>query len=203
MENQEKVWDNIAPEWHEFKTSPSLAATEFLNNKSGKILDFGGGSARNLLNINPKDKEITLVDFSAQMLKHALNRAKELKINLKTVHSKLEKTPLKDNYFDAAICVAAIHCVETKQKRNSALKELFRVLKPGAEAEIEVWNKDSPRYEKANKEKMIAWREKGKRYYYLYEHDELKKDLEKIGFKILKRVHHNANIVLILKKPKN
>ena len=49
--NQKEIWNNIAEEWHEFKTSPSEAATDFMNNSKGKILDFGGGSGRNLLNL--------------------------------------------------------------------------------------------------------------------------------------------------------
>jgi len=38
MENQEKVWDNIAPEWHEFKKIPSTSSIEFL-----KKTKFGAG----------------------------------------------------------------------------------------------------------------------------------------------------------------
>lgn len=201
MESQEKVWNKIAPEWHEFKIRPSEAATEFINKSKGKILDFGSGSGRNLLKLKKsKSRELFLVDFSKKMLKLAEKRAKEFGIEINTIQSKLEKTKLEDNYFDAAICVAAIHCVETKQKRNSAIKELYRVLRPGAKADIEVWNKDSPRYQKAPKEKFIAWRTKGKRYYYLYEDKELRKDLEKVGFKIIKRIPHSANIIFIVKK---
>ena len=170
MEAQEKVWERIAPEWHEFKTTASEAATEFLKNSKGKILDFGSGSGRNLLKIrSSKKRDLYLVDFSKEMLKLAKKRAKEKGIEIKTIVSKLEKTSLKDNFFDAAICVAVLHCIETKQKRTNALKELLRVLKPGAKAEIEVWNKKSKRFEKSPKEKFVRWRDKGKRFYYLYE----------------------------------
>ncbi len=59
MESQEKVWDAIAPEWHEFKTSPSVAATDFINSSKGKVLDFGSGSGRNLLKVEKsKEREI-------------------------------------------------------------------------------------------------------------------------------------------------
>ena len=200
--NQEEVWNNIAPEWHEFKTNTPKTATEFLNKSKGKVLDFGSGSGRSLLELKKsKDKELYLLDFSEEMLKRAEQRAKKLGIKITTIKSRLEKTKLEDNFFDAAICVAAIHCVETKAKRESALKELYRVLKPGSKAEIEVWNKDSPRYQKAKKEKYIAWREKGKRYYYLYDDKELTELLEKVGFKIIKRISHSANLIFIVQKP--
>lgn len=199
--NQEKVWDNIAEEWHEFKTTPSQTATEFLKKTKGKILDLGSGSGRNLLKLKPsKKRELYLLDFSKEMLKKAEQRAKKLNIEIKTFHSDLEKTPFKENFFNAAICTAALHCIPTKTKRKKALKELHRILKPKAKLEIEVWNKNSKRFQKSPKEKFISWRDKGKRYYYLYEEKELKNLLEEIGFKIIKKIPHTANIILIAEK---
>jgi len=46
VENQEKVWDRIAPEWHEHKKIPSRSATEFLKSSTGNVLDLGSGSGR-------------------------------------------------------------------------------------------------------------------------------------------------------------
>ncbi len=201
MQNQQKVWENIAQEWHEFKTNPSLVATEFINNSKGKILDLGSGSGRNLLKIkNIKEKEIYLVDFSQKMLDFALERAKKLKLKINITKSNLKKIPFEDNFFDAAICVAAIHCIPKDKIRKASLKELYRVLKKGAKTDIEVWNKDSERFKKAPKQKFINWRDKGKRFYYLYEEKELKELLKEIGFKIIKKIPHNANLIFIVEK---
>ena len=199
--NQKQTWNKIAPEWHEFKTTPSIAATEFINNSKGKILDFGSGSGRNLLKLKKSKKhELYLVDFSDEMLKLAKKRAKKLGFKINTKTSKLEKTDFPDNFFDAAICTAAIHCIETEKNREKALKELFRILKPKAQADIEVWNKDSKRFKGKPKEKFISWRDKGLRYYYLYEEKEFKDILEKVGFKIIKKIPHKANIIFIVEK---
>ena len=201
MKSQQQTWDKIAEEWYEFKTNPSESATEFINNSKGKILDFGSGSGRNLLKIKKsKNREIYLVDFSKEMLKRAEERAKDLGIEIETKVSKLEKTDFPDDFFDAAVCVAALHCVETPKKREKAIKELYRILKPGAKAEIEVWNKDSERYKKAPKEKFIAWRDKGLRYYYLYDEKELESLLEEVGFKVIKKIPHNANLIFVVEK---
>ena len=200
--NQQQVWDKIAPEWHEFKTTPSESATEFVNNSKGKVLDFGSGSGRNLLKLRKSKKhELYLVDFSDEMLKLAKKRAKELKVKINTKVSKLEKTDFSDNYFDAAICTTVIHCIETEKKREKALKELLRILKPKAQANIEVWDIKSKRFKNAPKEKFINWRDKGLRYYYLYEEKEFKDLLKKVGFKIIKKVPHKANIICIVEKP--
>jgi len=200
--NQQKVWDNIAPEWHEFKTTPSEAATEFINNSKGKIIDFGSGSGRNLLKLKKSTKrELHLVDFSEEMIKLAKKRSKELGLKINTKISKLEKTDFPSNYFDGAICIAVIHCIETEKKREKALKELFRILKPKSQADIEVWDKDSKRFKGKPKEKFIKWRDKGKRYYYLYDKNEFKNLLEKVGFKVIKKIPHRANIIFIVEKP--
>ena len=200
--SQKQTWDKIAPEWHEFKTTPSEAATEFINNSKGKILDFGSGSGRNLLKLKKSKKhELYFVDFSDEMLKLAKKRAKKLGFKINTKISKLEKTDFSSNYFDAAICTAAIHCIETEKKREKALKELFRILKPKAQADIEVWDINSKRFKGKPKEKFIKWRNKGKRYYYLYEKKEFKNLLEKTGFKIIKKIYHKANIIFIVEKP--
>ena len=202
MDNQQQVWNNIAPEWHKFKTSPSVAATEFLNKSKGKILDFGSGSGRHLLKLKKSRKrELYLVDFSEEMLSLAKKRAEKLGIKINTIISKLEKTDFPDNYFYAAICTAAIHCIETGRKREQEKKELFRILKPKAKAEIEVWNKNSERFKKKPKEKFVAWRDKGLRYYYLYDEKEFQEFLKKTGFKIIKRIPHSANIIFIIEKP--
>ena len=199
--NQQKVWNKIAPEWHEFKTTPSEAATEFINNSKGKILDFGSGSGRNLLKSKKsKKRELYLVDFSDKMLKLAKKRAKKLEFKINTKTSKLEKTDFPDNFFDAAICTATIHCIETEKNREKAVQELFRILKPKAQADIEVWDKDSKRFKGKPKEKFISWRDKGKRYYYLYEEREFKDLLKKVGFKILKKIPHRVNIIFIVEK---
>jgi tRNA (uracil-5-)-methyltransferase TRM9 len=200
-QNQESVWDNIAPEWHEFKTSPSETATKLINESKGKIIDFGSGSGRNLLEIKKsKQRELYLVDFSEKMIKLAEQRAKKLGLEIQTKVSGIEKTDFPDNFFDAGICVSAIHCVETDKKRKDSIKELHRILKPGAKADIEVWNKDSERFKKSPKEKLIAWQDKGQRYYYFFDEDELKQILEKTGFKIIKKIEHRANLIFIVEK---
>ncbi len=199
--DQEQVWDNIAEEWHEFKTNPSENATNFIDNSKGKILDFGSGSGRNLLKVKKtKDKEIYLVDFSQKMLDFALERAKKLKLKINITKSNLEKIPFKNNFFDATICVAAIHCIPGRKQRENSFKEIYRTLKKGAKADIEVWDKNSERFKKASKQKFINWRDKGKRFYYLYEEQELRKLLEKIGFKIIKKIPHKANLIFIIEK---
>ncbi|MCF7910728.1 class I SAM-dependent methyltransferase [Candidatus Pacearchaeota archaeon] len=199
--NQKKLWNNIAPEWHQFKEKPATHTTQFLQKQSGCVLDLGSGSGRHLIKL--KNTKIYLVDFSEKMIKLAKEKAKKRNISAEFLISEIEKLPFENNFFDAAICINSLHCLETDKKRKQAIKELYRVLKPGAKAKIDLWNKNSRRFKNSDKEKLISWREKGKRYYYLYEQEEAYNDFRKTGFKIIKKEPVERSIVFIVEKPNN
>ena len=183
IQNQKDVWNKIAPEWHENKVRPSRAVKEFLKNSSGKVLDLGSGSGRNLQKI--KKGKMYLVDFSEEMIVLACAKAKKLNINAEVEFADLTKLPYENNFFDAAICVSTLHCIKGWFARKKALKELYRVLKPGARAYVGVWNINSKRFKGKRPERLIGWTNKGKRYYYLYNKKEFSRALEKRGFKIV------------------
>ena len=197
IDNQKQLWNNIAPEWHEFK-KPASVVLRFLNKQSGKILDLGSGSGRNLSKI--KNGKMYLVDFSPEMIKLAKQKAKQENIDAEFFISETKKLPFKNNFFDAAICISMIHCIEKKQDREKTIQELLRVLKKGAQAEISVWNKDSKRFKNAQKEKYVGWRDKGKRYYYLYTEKEIHNLFKKIGFKIISTDNSKMAINFIVEK---
>jgi len=194
---QEKVWNNIAPEWYEFKTKPAEHALKFLKNKTGKILDLGSGAGRHLVKI--RKGRMYLTDFSKEMIKLAKKRAKEKNINAEFKVANLDKLPFKDNFFDSAIATASLHCLNPKAQKK-AVKELFRVLKPKAQAEITVWNKNSKKFKNSKKEKYVSWRDKGKRYYYLFDEKEIHELFKKAGFKIISKEEPHKNIIFVVEK---
>lgn len=199
MENQQELWNRIAPEWHKFKEIPAEHTLKFLKQQTGKILDFGSGSGRHLSKI--KKGKMYLIDFSEEMINLAKKKAKKLKIPAEFAVSDMTNLLYNDNFFDAAIAISSIHCVEGQKNRKNAVKELFRVLKPGAKAEIGVWNKRSKRFKNADKEKYVAWTDKGKRYYYLFEEPEIHNLFKKIGFSILSTHNSEMMINFIVQKP--
>jgi ubiquinone/menaquinone biosynthesis C-methylase UbiE len=198
--SQKSVWDKIAPEWYEFKTKPAEHTLEFLKDKTGNVLDLGSGAGRHLIKI--KKGKMYLADFSKKMIEFAKKRAEEKKIPAEFFVADLTKLPFENNFFDSAICIALLHCVEGESTRKKVIEELFRVLKPGAEAEIAVWNKDSKKFKNSPKEKYVKWRDKGARYYYLYDEKEIHELFKSIGFKIKKRFVPQRNIIFIAEKPK-
>lgn len=197
-ENQREVWNKIAPEWYKFKKKPAEHVSEFLKLKAGKVLDFGSGAGRHLTKI--KNGKMYLVDFSEKMLKLAEKKAKQKNIPAKFIQSDLNKLPFPDDYFDSAIAISSIHCIETPKARLKAIQELFRVLKPKSEALIGVWNKNSKRFKNSKKEKYVKWRDKGARYYYLFDEKEIHELFKKAGFKIVKKLNTEMMINFIAVK---
>ena len=193
MKTQKQIWDKIAPEWHEFKTAPAEHTIKFLKKTSGKVLDLGSGSGRHLVKI--KNGKMHLVDFSKEMLKLAKNKSKREKINAEFKQANLWEIPYENEFFDYAISISALHCVETSEQREKVVRELYRVLKKGGKAEIGVWNIKSKRFKNIKgKEKYVKWTDKGERYYYLYDEKEVHELFKKIGFKIIST--HNSEMMI-------
>ena len=184
--NQKEVWENIASPWKIFRVNPDKEVVDFFKDKSGKILDLACGSGRNFIKI---DGTIYGVDFSKKMLKYAKEHIKKNNFDVELKNENATKLSFKDNFFDSAIFIRALHCIETEEGREKTLRELLRVLKPKSEALITVWNKDQPRFADLEKDSFIPWEHNGKkfmRYYHLYEKDEFFNLLKKVGFENIK-----------------
>ena len=195
--NHQKVWNEIAPEWHEFRQNPKENIINFLKEQRGKVLDLGSGSGRYLTKI--KNGEMYLVDFSKEMIKLAKKKAKDKKIRAKFKIANLTNLPFKNNFFDSAIFIDSLHCLPNK--REMAIEELYRVLKPNTKAKISVWNKQQKRFQNSQKEKLIGWKEKVIRYYYLYDKKEIHDLFKKFGFEVLDEEKLDKKIVFTVKKP--
>lgn len=194
--NQKTVWNKIAPQWDKYRNTPFKPAERFLSRKKRKILDVGCGSGRNFS--KKKDLEFYGVDFSKEMISLAKqkNIAKELGV------MKKEKIPYENNSFDSVICVAVLHCIKSKKKRQKLISEIYRVLKPNSEAFISVWSKNYNKLQNKGKFTKIPWKINKKQFQrntYIYEKDEIENELKSVGFKI-KNSEEERNIKIIVKK---
>ena len=199
IENQEKVWDEIAPFWSKYKkikTNEKESLIESFISENDLVLDIGCGSGRNFINRG----KWHAIDFSKEMLKLAEKNAEAKKMKVVFEKSEADNLPFKDNLFDKVIMIATFHCIKTKEKREKTLKEIFRVLKQSGKILITVWNKNSKRWKNKPKEKLVSWNIAGKkvwRYYYLYTQEELINELEKTGFKIIKSSKDDSRNIVI------
>lgn len=195
IENQQKLWDSIAEEWNTYKEVPSELSKDFLKKCKGDVIDLGSGSGRHLTKL--KSGKMYLVDFSSKMIKLGEEKSKRLKIPAEFVVADIsKKLPFNDDFFSCGLSISALHCLKPLQQKN-AIKELHRVLKPSARALIGVWNVNSKRFKSKKskgKEQLIGWTDKGKRYYYLFDEEEVHNLFEKNGFKIVSS--HNSEMMI-------
>jgi len=198
--DQEKVWNEIGMLWKEFRNRPVEVVVDFLEGKRGKILDLGCGSGRNFV----KSDELKWhgVDFSQGMLDKARARCIGEEIDVEIKKSGVDDIPYNDNFFDFALYVAVLHCVESEKARRRSLEELYRVLKSGSEALVSVWSRNQKRIKNRPKEGFVPWtagEKKFERYTYIYDLDELVELCRSVGFEIVK-VWEDRNVNVIVRK---
>ncbi len=198
MKTQKQTWNNLAGDWYELKNNPIKNVMIFLSKQQGKILDLGSGAGRHLTKI--KNGKMYLVDFSDEMIKFARKKAAQKNIPAKFFVAEISELPFENNFFDSAIAISSIHCEKNSTKREKAVKELYRVLKPKTKAYITFYNKDSKQFRNSGKEKFIRWKNKETRYYYIFDEEESHKLFENAGFKIIKKFDRFRSIEFIVEK---
>lgn len=210
-----EVFDRIAPGWYNFrhwsifgKELEALAEQW----RGGSLLNIGCAHGPDFLPFRQKF-DLYGLDFSREMLGQAEKYAAKFEFSVNLVQGNACHLPFTAGAFDFAISVATYHHIEGKEKQLAALDELMRVLKPGGEAFITVWNRLQWRFLFTGKETMVPWRTGNKtlyRYYRLFTYPELEKLVRQAGFQILKSFPENSyrfplkyfsrNICLLIKK---
>jgi ubiquinone/menaquinone biosynthesis C-methylase UbiE len=97
---------------------------------SGRLLDAGAGTGRNIA-YYPPGTDVTGVDLSPAMLIRAARRRPDPTTTLRLVQMDLARLKFADDSFDAAVA-SFVFCTMPPNARRAALRELSRVLKPGA-----------------------------------------------------------------------
>ncbi len=112
-----------------------MAIRKLLPKQMNAFVDIAGGYGRLANEYLPRAKSATLFDYS----KTELAEAKEhYGSKLKTQPGDIYDLPFKDNSFDALMMIRATHHFKEMQKVSD---QLYRILKPGGIAVIEVANK--------------------------------------------------------------
>jgi tRNA (uracil-5-)-methyltransferase TRM9 len=210
-----EVFDKMAPGWYSFRHysifRPELEELAVRWQK-GRLLNVGCGHGADFLPF--KDGfELYGVDFSAGMIAQAVRYSRKFGLKVKLQVADARALPFDDDTFDWAIAVATYHHLQGKDEQVKALKELRRVMKPGGEAFLTVWNRCQPRFWSKGRETAVPWKAKGEivqRYYYLFTYGEFEGLVKKAGFRLLKsfpeRSYHlpikyfSRNICLLVKK---
>jgi len=191
MATTKDIFNQIAPSWYNFRHwSIFRSELEVLAKRwqKGRLLNLGCAHGPDFLPFK-HHFELYGVDFSTEMLKFARKYSQKFNFAVSLSLADVSHLPYPDETFDWAISVATYHHIKDNEERQTALNELRRVLKPGSEAFITVWNHWQFRFWFKGGQVAVPWRKKGKtlyRYYYLFSYPELEKLAEKAGFEVLK-----------------
>ncbi len=209
-----KAWDqtrkNVWPEMNDFK---------FFLKPGDAILDAGCGNGRLVQALEGFGVKYLGIDNSSELI--ALAKSKFG--NYDFLVGDFLKTDLADASFDAIFCLAAFHHIPSIEKRNQAISEFKRLLKPGGYLLMLNWHYSSPGFIKLflkytlskilGKSELdfgdifVSWKKNEiSRYVHLFTKRSIEKILKNNNFKVEKNFISNPsprgykNIVTVAKK---
>ena len=126
-------WENTDREYED--QADRMAIRKLLPKRMGKFADIGGGYGRLANEYLRRAHKVYIFDYS----KSELKQAKEIYGDkIETKAGDIYDLPFKENELDGLMMVRVTHHLK---KMDKAMAELYRVLKPGGVAVIEVANK--------------------------------------------------------------
>ena len=228
LKKVQKDYNDIADEFSRTRSS-IWPETKFLGDKienGDKILDVGCGSGRLYELFSDRKIEYFGIDFAKRLIKLAKRKysedtGKEEKKNIPTfINIDALRLPFDDNFFDKIFSVAVLHHIPSSEKRLEFLLEIKRVLKPGGEVFLTVWNLWQKKYIKLilkfsgkkifKKSKLDFFDvflpfQNNQRYYHCFRKKELEDIIKEAGLKVkeirfLERNNKNCNIFVCGRK---
>lgn len=113
---------------------------DMIDNDQGKVLDIGCGPAVLTLELLNKGFEVWGMDLSEEVIEEACKKIgkTELSSSAHFTVGNIESLDFADEYFDMVICAGVFSYLDDV---TQAIKEIYRVLKPGGIAIITVPNR--------------------------------------------------------------
>ena len=182
---KKEFWEDVDREYED--QADRMAIRKLLPKRMEKFADIGGGYGRLANEYLKRAHKVYLFDYS----KTELKQAKEIYGDkIETKAGDIYKLPFKDDELDGLMMVRVTHHLKDMKK---ATAELYRVLKPGGVAVIEVANKRTlPKMarfltgrSKLNPfdKKVANYKEISKDGFYNYHPKYVEEIFEKAGFK--------------------
>jgi ubiquinone/menaquinone biosynthesis C-methylase UbiE len=191
----------IAMTFNKTRRTPWIWQQKFIDEyiKDSYYIDIGCGGGR-LLN-----QRSVGIDSCQEFINIVIQKG------LNAVLADMTFIPFEDETFDNIMCIASYHHLSTQERRHKAMKEMFRVLKPGGHILISVWSikqpKDTDTKKKFEKygDVYVPWKNSKQkiitnRYYYIFQTDELEKMFYDNGFEIIEHIWDYGNEIYILQK---
>jgi len=203
----ETFYDTIADEFDKTRVRLWPCVISFLDEfqSNAEILDIGCGNGKYM---NYRDDiNIKGIDISTNLIEICKKKGFDV------IKAPMTDIPFTDNKFDGIICIASYHHLNNDDDRKKTLNEIYRILKPGGIAFIEVWgviqtspiNKNAENFTKnAN---LVKWTsvKTGQifyRYYNIYSEGELDNEIKKLKpeFNIINSGYEKGNYYIKIMK---
>ena len=202
---QHAVWERIAQSFDRTRGAPWPHVEAFLRAlpPATRVLDLMAGNGRHLPAALEAGREAWWVDWSRPAARIAARRHPGARFAV----ADATRLPLRDARFDAAILVAGLPSIPTPAGRAACLRELRRVLRPGAPAQVTAWSRDAPRFSHLPPgayDLEVPWRGDGHdeaRTYHLYTETTLGEAAEAAGFRVAAMARSGENLVATLHSP--
>lgn len=171
-----------------YSKSAELVANE---SKDKKVLDYGCGLGRNIKYIkeNSRALQIDGTEIKAQLIKARKNHDKLRELGC--VIDSSEK--IKDSHYDLILNSHVLNVIESDEVKKSVLKDIYKKLKKGGKAFIEVRTKKDVEGAKSKEKYGDGWKiKKGNSFTYQegITKEKMRRLLLSAGFTI---AHHNCS----------
>lgn len=130
---KKEFWENTDREYED--QADRMAIRKLLPKRMEKFADIGGGYGRLANEYLKRARKIIIFDYSKSELKQAKDIYGD---KVETRAGDIYQLPFKDEELDGLMMVRVTHHLEHLDR---AMEELYRVLKPGGVAVVEVANK--------------------------------------------------------------
>ncbi|HIG99808.1 MAG TPA: methyltransferase domain-containing protein [Thermoplasmata archaeon] len=197
----QNTWDTIADSFDTTRQTPWSICLDFISSLKQQyvVLDLGCGNGRHLLPCAQHCSQAIGIDISQKFL-HIIQRKlhhTEYK-NITLIHGDAVQLPLENQSIDAVLFIASLHNIQGKEHRQTALREIARILKPQGTALISVWSRWQDKFYRHFLKQYILrnrefgdidifWRQHNQnvpRFYHLYSRSEFLKELHHAGLQV-------------------
>lgn len=197
---------------------PMMERFAALARNGDRVLDIGCGNGRAYQLFAGRAIEYEGIDVSAKLIAIARDRYKVQLADFRV--GTMLALPYDDESFEAAFAFAVLHHIPSKVRRLAALREAYRVTKPGGRFALTVWDLARSRYwwrvalavfleaHALSKydfgDVFIPWRAEGstvRRYCHAFTLGGLRHLALHAGFDVLESGREGGNLYLIGRRP--
>ncbi len=141
-QNVEKEWNRLAQPYRRLELVSTLRLVEEHFPAAGRVLDVGGGPGRYTIELAQRGYRVTLIDLSLEAIRFARAKLDELGLQVEAAEQgeACDLSSLSSATFDAALLLGPMYHLVDEADRRAALRELHRVLRPGAPAIVSFLN---------------------------------------------------------------